>query len=78
MKHTSSEHALQMLEVGVQYRLPQLISKCTQLILTDEEVLYSDEFLQLSPEVTRFVKTSAAGSFPADVLVGIWRIPGYS
>eukprot|EP00397_Hematodinium_sp_SG-2012_P036020 GEMP01038833.1.p1 GENE.GEMP01038833.1~~GEMP01038833.1.p1 ORF type:complete len:532 (+),score=97.33 GEMP01038833.1:30-1598(+) len=47
-RHTTAEYACQMLEVGVRYSLNLLIDKCVELIVTDEHVLASDDFLKLS------------------------------
>mmetsp|Transcript_11147 Transcript_11147/g.25307 ORF Transcript_11147/g.25307 Transcript_11147/m.25307 type:complete len:647 (+) Transcript_11147:45-1985(+) len=46
--HTSSEHACRMLEIGVQYGLSKLIDKCIDLIVTDDHILESEDFHQLS------------------------------
>jgi len=45
--HTSSEHACRMLEVGVQYGLVKLMDKCIELIVTDDHILGSEDFLHL-------------------------------
>ncbi|CAK9006200.1 unnamed protein product [Durusdinium trenchii] len=46
--HATSEHACRMLEIGVQYHLGKLVDKCIELIVTDDHILESEDFNNLS------------------------------
>lgn len=54
-QHTTAEYACQMLEVGVQYNLERLIDKSIELIVTDNNVLESEDFLKLSRSAIDYV-----------------------
>ncbi|CAL1145307.1 unnamed protein product, partial [Cladocopium goreaui] len=46
--HATSEHACRMLEIGIQYQLSKLVDKCIELIVTDDHILESEDFNNLS------------------------------
>lgn len=46
--HTNSDHACRMLEVAVRYGLTRLVDKCIEVVVTNDRVLQSEDFWQLS------------------------------
>ena len=46
--HSAEKHATKILEIAVKYDLQDLLDRCVEFIVTDDSILSSGDFLDLS------------------------------